>query len=289
MSHKNSIAGSSKNPLECRVFQWHTELDLWSAWVALLEIELVSLPWDTVLTQNTQRVTHNTSPLGLSLTHVVHRLSLASPWPVTEGKEQRLFRKHYVIWNPSKIFEFLLIATLPTFLKFDMLDLCHWNHGPGPEMVHKLGFRYVPTLQILRRYNKGPTVTMSFSYFGMRVKLVHKRCNSKTGMCHLIHTPAEMNTIMCWIITKNVKHRMFSLCLLQKLNNRCDFVPLSCVYLGYRGWLESNAPQPLKDELSGAAKMDEELSLIAHEHKDCSGTDHIDIMLQQQPYTISLF
>lgn len=145
MSHKNSIAGSSKNPLECRVFQWHTELDLWSAWVALLEIELVSLPWDTVLTQNTQRVTHNTSPLGLSLTHVVHRLSLASPWPVTEGKEQRLFRKHYVIWNPSKIFEFLLIATLPTFLKFDMLDLCHWNHGPGPEMVHKLGFRYIIT------------------------------------------------------------------------------------------------------------------------------------------------
>lgn len=128
-----------------------------------------------------------------------------------------------------------------------------------------------------------------FLIFWYEVETGAQMVQQYAGMCHLIHTPAEMNTIMCRIITENVKHRMFSLCPLQKSNNRCDFVPLSCVYLGYRGWLESYGPQPLKDELSGAAKMEKELSLIAHEHKDCSGTDHIDIMLQQQPYTISLF
>ena len=43
---------------------------------------------------------------------------------------------------------------------------------------------------------------------------------------------------------------------------------------------QSYTAQSLKDELSGAAKMDEELSFIAHEHKDCSWTDHMDIILQ---------
>lgn len=36
--------------------------------------------------------------------------------------------------------------------------------------------------------------------------------------------------------------------------------------------VRTDTAQPLKDEL---AKMDEELSLIAQEHKDCSETDHI--------------
>lgn len=85
----------------------------------------------------------------------------------------------------------------------------------------------------------------------------------------MIHADAEMNTIMCWITTKNAEHRMFTSCLLQKLNNGCDFVPLSCVNLEYHGWLESYTAQPLKDEQSGAVKMEEKLSLSAHEHKDC--------------------
>lgn len=41
--------------------------------------------------------------------------------------------------------------------------------------------------------------------------------------------------------------------------------------------------QPVKDELSGAANMDEELSFSTQEHKDCSWTDHMDVILQQQP------
>lgn len=61
--------------------------------------------------------------------------------------------------------------------------------------------------------------------------------NSKKGKCNTIHTHAKMNTIMCEIITKNVKHCMFSLCLLQRHNNGCDFVPLSCVSLEYHHWL----------------------------------------------------
>lgn len=66
-----------------------------------------------------------------------------------------------------------------------------------------------------------------------------------------------MNTIMCSLLTRNVKHRVF---FLQKLNNGCDFVALLRIYLEYHGWFESYAAQPLKSELSGAAKMEAELS-----------------------------
>lgn len=93
--------------------------------------------------------------------YTVRYTQYITPWPLTHPccapvffsfftardrrQEQRLFRKHNVIWHPSKIFELLLIATLPTFLKLDMLDHCPWNHGPGLEMVHGLGFRYIIT------------------------------------------------------------------------------------------------------------------------------------------------
>lgn len=118
------------------------------AWVAPAGIELLTLALHTTLTQSPQRVAHNASLFVLSLTHGLHQLSSASPWPVTESKEMRYFRKHYVIGHPSNIFEFLLIATLTPFLELnsrvDALSLRSWASerlvgpipGGSPHDVH---------------------------------------------------------------------------------------------------------------------------------------------------------
>lgn len=82
---------------------------------------------------------------------------------------------------------------------------------------------------------------------------------------------------------QNVKHRMFSLYVLQKQQQWVWF----CPFVMCLSWVSSPVrmvtAQALKDELSGTAKMDEELSLIALEHKDCSRTDRMGIILKQQP------
>lgn len=83
------------------------------------------------MTQEPQCVVHNTSPLGLSLTHVVHQLSLVSPWTVKEGKDVRVFfflqTKHDVIRHPSEIFRFLLIVVGPSL--FQPSGFVIVNHG----------------------------------------------------------------------------------------------------------------------------------------------------------------
>lgn len=94
------------------------------------------------MTQEPQCVVHNTSPLGLSLTHVVHQLSLVSPWTVKEGKDVSFLfslTKHYVIRHPSEIFQFLLIVVGPSF--FQLSGFVIVNHGSGIETVQKPFFR----------------------------------------------------------------------------------------------------------------------------------------------------
>lgn len=105
--------------------------------------------------------------------------------------------------------------------------------------------------------------------------------NCTNGACNAIH---EHRSEHRDVFATNQKCQALYV-FLQKLNNGCDFVALLRVHLEYHGWFERHTAQPLKSELSGAAKMEGELSLIAQEPNNCSQTDHVDTMLQQQHYT----
>lgn len=86
-------------------------------------IAVLSLPWDAILTQNTQRVTHNASPPLASHSPVLCTgFSLASPpLPVTGGGNKwEKFREHDVIRHPSRC---IWVCTVVIFLK-DHSGMC---------------------------------------------------------------------------------------------------------------------------------------------------------------------
>lgn len=74
------------------------------------------------------------------------------------------------------------------------------------------------------------------------------------------YTNRDVNTAACWELTRNVNRCTF--CPAGEINNGCDFVTLSCTFLEYHSRKESSATKSVKNEPSGAAKMEEELSLM---------------------------
>lgn len=84
-----------------------------------------------------------------------------TPWPLTHPhcapaffsfsmacdrrQINEVFQKALRHLTPSKIFEFILIATVPTFLKLEQVGLLSLRSWSDIEMVHWFGFEYIIT------------------------------------------------------------------------------------------------------------------------------------------------
>lgn len=209
--------------------------------------------------------------------NTVHCRQYITPWPLThpccvpaffsfsmdcdrKAKKWGIFTKHCVIGHRSKI---LMSHDCYAFIEFT---------------------RFRPLLMKLWAccWNGLQTWLLSFPYCGLRVQMAQRQDV-------IWYACAEMNTVMWRPITRNVKLCMFSICLLQKLNNGCDFVPLSCIFLEYQSWFDMHSSA---SERWAKWSNQDGRSTIAYDlraQRLLPNRWYRNYMLQQQHYTICLF